>query len=107
MTSQRTESAVTEVGAPHSSADALPFAASARHACKVYGAGGTAVTALDDLTLELPPGQFTAIMGPSGSGKSTLMHCLAGLDTLTAGQVFVGPVDLTTLDEKHLTLLRR
>jgi len=107
MTSQRTESAVTEVGAPHSSADALPFAASARHACKVYGAGGTAVTALDDLTLELPPGQFTAIMGPSGSGKSTLMHCLAGLDTLTAGQVFIGATDLASLSDRKRTILRR
>jgi ABC-type glutathione transport system ATPase component len=57
-------------------------AAGARHATKVYGTGDTAVTALDDLSIELPRGQFTAIMGPSGSGKSTLMHCLAGLDTL-------------------------
>ena len=70
-------------------------AAGARHATKVYGTGDTAVTALDDLSIELPRGQFTAIMGPSGSGKSTLMHCLAGLDTLTSGQVFVGPTDLS------------
>ena len=107
MTSQRTESAVTEVGAQHSTADALPYAASARHACKVYGAGDTAVTALDDLTLDLPPGQFTAIMGPSGSGKSTLMHCLAGLDTLTAGQVFIGATDLASLSDRQRTILRR
>src|SRR3954453_23907250 len=107
MTSQRTESAVTEAGAQPSSADALPFAASARNACKVYGTGGTAVTALDDLTLELPGGQFTAIMGPSGSGKSTLMHCLAGLDTLTAGQVFIGATDLASLSDRERTVLRR
>src|SRR6187401_592118 len=107
MTSQRTESAVTEVEGQHTSADALPFAASAQHACKVYGAGGTAVTAIDDLTLELPPGQFTAIMGPSGSGKSTLMHCLAGLDTLSAGQVLIGATDLASLSDRERTILRR
>ncbi|HUR23164.1 MAG TPA: ABC transporter ATP-binding protein, partial [Acidimicrobiales bacterium] len=52
-------------------------------------------------------GAFTAIMGPSGSGKSTLMHCLAGLDDLTSGQVLIGETDLTTLNDKHLTMLRR
>ena len=61
----------------------------AEHAVKVYGTGDTAVTALDDVTVEFPAGHFTAIMGPSGSGKSTLLHCLAGLDTLTAGRAFV------------------
>jgi putative ABC transport system ATP-binding protein len=82
-------------------------AAGARHATKVYGAGDTAVTALDDLSIELPCGQFTAIMGPSGSGKSTLMHCLAGLDTLTSGQVFVGATDLASLSDRERTVLRR
>ena len=82
-------------------------AASARHARKVYGVGDTQVNALDDLTLELPAGQFTAIMGPSGSGKSTLMHCLAGLDTLTSGQVFIGETDLATLSDRERTILRR
>ena len=95
------------VGGPARPARVPTLAASARHACKVYGAGDTAVTALDDLTLELPPGQFTAIMGPSGSGKSTLMHCLAGLDTLTAGQVFIGATDLASLSDRQRTILRR
>jgi putative ABC transport system ATP-binding protein len=67
----------------------------------------TQVRALDGVTLDFPSGQFSAIMGPSGSGKSTLMHCVAGLDTLTSGQVRVGGVELTRLDDKHLTLLRR
>jgi putative ABC transport system ATP-binding protein len=65
-------------------------AARAVAATKVYGSGDTAVVALDDMTLDLPTGRFTAIMGPSGSGKSTLVHCLAGLDRLTEGQVLVG-----------------
>jgi putative ABC transport system ATP-binding protein len=82
-------------------------AASASHATKVYGSGGTAVRALDDVTVELAEGRFTAIMGPSGSGKSTLLHCLAGLDTLTEGRAFVGGTELGALSDKELTLLRR
>jgi putative ABC transport system ATP-binding protein len=74
---------------------------------KVYGEGQAAVEALRGITLDFEAGRFTAIMGPSGSGKSTLLHCLAGLDRPTSGQVFIGDVDLTTLDEKRLTLLRR
>ena len=65
------------------------------------------MTALDDVSIEFPDGQFTAIMGPSGSGKSTLLHCLAGLDTLTAGKTFVGEVELGSLTDRQLTLLRR
>jgi putative ABC transport system ATP-binding protein len=76
-------------------------------ATKVYGSGDTAVTALDEVSVEFPRGEFTAIMGPSGSGKSTLMHCLAGLDELTAGAAFIGDVELGTLSDKALTVLRR
>jgi putative ABC transport system ATP-binding protein len=72
-----------------------------------FGEGEAAVDALDGVTLELPAGAFTAIMGPSGSGKSTLMHCLAGLDEPTGGTVTIGGVDLGTLDDKKLTELRR
>jgi putative ABC transport system ATP-binding protein len=82
-------------------------AASARGATKIYGSGDTAVHALDGVDVEFPTGRFTAIMGPSGSGKSTLMHCMAGLDTLTSGHVLIGDVDLGSLSEKELTLLRR
>ena len=76
-------------------------------ATKVYGTGDQAVQALDEVTVEIPVGRFTAIMGPSGSGKSTLMHCLAGLDTLTSGQVFLGDTELGLLSDRELTALRR
>ncbi|MFT2017636.1 ABC transporter ATP-binding protein [Streptomyces sp. 796.1] len=76
-------------------------------AVKVYGAGDTEVRALDGVSVDFPAGRFTAIMGPSGSGKSTLMHCAAGLDTLTSGSAFLAETDLSTLDDRRLTLLRR
>ena len=76
-------------------------------ASKVYGAGDTEVRALDNITVDFERSRFTAIMGPSGSGKSTLMHCVAGLDILSSGQVFIGDTDLSRLSEKQLTLLRR
>jgi len=79
----------------------------AENARKVYGTGETAVIALDNVTLSIRDGQFTAIMGPSGSGKSTLMHCLAGLDNLTSGQVFIGDLELGRLSDRQLTQLRR
>jgi len=82
-------------------------AARAIDAVKLYGAGDTAVHALDGLTVEFERGTFTAIMGPSGSGKSTLLHCLAGLDTLTSGNIFLGDEDLGALSEKELTRVRR
>src|SRR4051794_6445026 len=76
-------------------------------ATKVYGSGDTQGTALDRGSVEFPSGRFNAIMGPSGSGKSTLMHCMAGLDTLTSGQMFLGDVDVSKLSDNELTLLRR
>jgi len=82
-------------------------AARAVGAKKYYGEGDTEVRALDDVDVDFERGKFTAIMGPSGSGKSTLMHCQAGLDTLTGGQVFIGDTDLSVLSERDLTLLRR
>ncbi len=82
-------------------------AARTESASKTYGTGDTAVVALDDVTVEFPRARFTAIMGPSGSGKSTLMHCVAGLDSLTSGRAFVGDVDLGSLSDDQLTLLRR
>jgi putative ABC transport system ATP-binding protein len=82
-------------------------AARAVDASKVYGEGDTAVHALRNISVEFAAGEFTAIMGPSGSGKSTLMHCLAGLDSLTSGQVFLGDTNLGLLNDKQLTELRR
>lgn len=86
---------------------AVTTAASARGLVKTYGSGTTAVTALDGVSLDLPPAQLTAVMGPSGSGKSTLMHCMAGLDTADAGEIRIGDTVLTDLDEKERTALRR
>ena len=74
---------------------------------KTYGERDATVRALDDVSVEFERARFSAIMGPSGSGKSTLLHCMAGLDKPTSGQVLIGEVDLTTLSEKDLTLLRR
>jgi len=76
-------------------------------ATKVYGKGDTEVRALDGVDVEFARSAFTAIMGPSGSGKSTLLHCIAGLDKLTSGQVFLGDLELSALNEKHLTEVRR
>jgi len=88
-------------------AEPVPLAARAEGATKVYGKGGTEVVALDDVSVGLPAGRFTAIMGPSGSGKSTLMHCLAGLDTLSSGRVYLGDIDLGSLSDRQLTKVRR
>ena len=74
---------------------------------KVYGSDDTEVRALDGVTVDFERGKFTAIMGPSGSGKSTLMHCVAGLDDLTSGSVHIGGVELGSLSDRDLTLLRR
>jgi putative ABC transport system ATP-binding protein len=82
-------------------------AAGAVDAMKVYGTGDSEVRALDGVTVAFESGKFTAIMGPSGSGKSTLMHCLAGLDSLSGGAVYIGDTYLAALNDKQLTVLRR
>ena len=82
-------------------------AAGALDATKVYGEGDSEVRALDGVTVAFEAGKFTAIMGPSGSGKSTLMHCLAGLDSLSTGSVYIGETQLADLSDKELTILRR
>jgi len=82
-------------------------AARAVEATKVYGSGDTEVRALDGVSVDFEVGRFTAIMGPSGSGTSTLMHCVAGLDSLTSGRVEIGGTDLTQLDDRELTRVRR
>jgi putative ABC transport system ATP-binding protein len=74
---------------------------------KSYGSGSTIVTALDDVSVGIRRGQFTAIMGPSGSGKSTLMHIMAGLDSSTSGRVWIGDTEITSLGDTELTKLRR
>lgn len=87
--------------------DERPVAARVRNLTKTYGTGETRVVALDDVSIDLYAGEFTAVMGPSGSGKSTLMHCLAALDTADTGSVMVGDAELTVLKDKALTKLRR
>jgi putative ABC transport system ATP-binding protein len=83
------------------------YAARLENGVKTYGEGDAAVHALNGATAEFKRGRFTAIMGPSGSGKSTLLHCIAGLDSLTSGSAFIGEVDLASLKDRDLTLLRR
>jgi putative ABC transport system ATP-binding protein len=95
---------MTNFAPPQSTATA---AAGAIDAMKVYGHDDSEVRALDGVTVSFAAGQFTAIMGPSGSGKSTLLHCLAGLDSLSTGSVYIGETYLSTLNDKQLTELRR
>jgi putative ABC transport system ATP-binding protein len=92
--------------APH---DGVPpeTVAEAIGVSRVFGAGDTAVRALDDVTVAFTRGRLTAIMGPSGSGKSTLMHCMAGLDAPTSGRILIDGTDISHLDDRHLTTLRR
>jgi putative ABC transport system ATP-binding protein len=90
--------------------DSLPTAADGvrlESVSKVYGRGGSAVTALNDVSLALASGSFTAMMGPSGSGKSTFLQCAAGLDRPTSGSIFLGKTDLAGLSEDALSRLRR
>ena len=97
---------VRDVPAPRVSAETPP-AARGVGLSKVYGEGDTRVVALDAVDVEFRFGQFTGIMGPSGSGKSTLMHCMAGLDSVSGGQAYIGGTELSSLNDKQLTMLRR
>ncbi|MFE7234029.1 ABC transporter ATP-binding protein [Streptomyces sp. NPDC001231] len=93
--------------APPAQASVDGIAARARGLTKAYGSGETAVLALDSVDVDIERGRFTTVMGPSGSGKSTLMHCLAGLDTVSTGRVWVGDTEITGLKDRELTRLRR
>nr|WP_233506886.1 ABC transporter ATP-binding protein [Jiangella anatolica] len=90
----------TEPSSPRTAARAVDLT-------KIYGKDDTRVVALGGVTVEFAAGAYTAIMGPSGSGKSTLMHCMAALDSSTSGQVYIGDTDLSGLNDKELTRLRR
>jgi putative ABC transport system ATP-binding protein len=83
------------------------IAARAVDASKIYGTGEAQVRALDSISVDFATNCYTAIMGPSGSGKSTLLHCLAGLDRVTSGRVYIGDVEISACSEKQLTLIRR
>ena len=98
---------MSETATAISTAPTPRAAAGAVDSVKVYGVGDSQVRALDGITVAFEAGRFTAIMGPSGSGKSTLMHCLAGLDALTSGAVYIGDTYLAKLNDKELTELRR
>ncbi|WP_406279317.1 ABC transporter ATP-binding protein [Embleya sp. NBC_00896] len=87
--------------------DRIPDAVSLAGVERIHGKGSTAVTALREITVAIPRGSFTAVMGPSGSGKSTFLQCAAGLDSPTAGTVRLGETMLTGLNETQLTELRR
>ncbi|MDH3540246.1 MAG: ABC transporter ATP-binding protein [Acidimicrobiia bacterium] len=93
--------------APADAAPTTHLAARVENAEKIYGTGDAAVHALAGLSVDFERGRFTAIMGPSGSGKSTLLHCVAGLDALTSGSVYIGDTELGSLNDRDLTLLRR
>ncbi len=84
-----------------------PAICGATHLTKVYESDGGRVVAVNDVSLQIQQGSFTAIMGPSGSGKSTLMHLLAGLDRATAGSAFVGPYSFQQMSEAQITRVRR
>ncbi len=93
--------------APHAPQPMPAITAATSGLTKVYGSGDTQVVALDQVSITFKEGEFTAIMGPSGCGKSTLMHCAAGLDSPTSGSVRIGTTELSTLNDRRLTQLRR
>jgi putative ABC transport system ATP-binding protein len=95
----------TAMTEPRPAADTV--AARSVDVSKIYGSGEAAVHALDGITVEFATAHFTAIMGPSGSGKSTLLHCLAGLDRVTSGRIFLHDVEISASSEKDLTVVRR
>ena len=94
-------------GPPHGPLHLHGSTVHVRDAVKVYGSGSTQVRAVDHIDVDIPAGEFAAIMGPSGSGKSTLLHCMAGLDRLTEGTVTIAGTELGALNDKQLTVLRR
>jgi putative ABC transport system ATP-binding protein len=98
-TKRQTDAASTGTG--------VEIAVQAHRISKVYGTGESRVTALDEVTVDIPASRFTAIVGPSGSGKSTLMHCIAGLDPVDSGQVYISGIEITKLKDRELTRLRR
>ena len=95
------------VGVMEITSTELGLAARVQHVSKTYGAGETGVRALDDVTVGIRRGEFTAVMGPSGSGKSTLMHIMAGLDAPSGGRAWIGDSEITGLSDLELTILRR
>ena len=98
---------LTDQASPRPTARPAGAAARAVDLVKTYGKSDAVVRALDGVNVEFERGCFTAVMGPSGSGKSTLMHCMAGLDSVTSGQVFVGDLEISQLNDAGLTQLRR
>ncbi len=99
--------AIGATAEPTTMSTAVALAARAVEVTKRFGSGDNAVTALDHVSIEIARATFTAVMGPSGSGKSTLMHCLAGLDAVSGGQIWIGGTEITSLPERRLTRLRR
>jgi len=98
---------LTSTGTTSTVSISISTAAQAVGVSKFYGDGDAAVCALDDVSVSMQAGQFTAIMGPSGSGKSTLLHVMAGLDRPTSGEIYLGDTEITALNDRRLTLLRR